>query len=278
MLGKDVRECLHTGKLVYGTHVTHLSNLSAAGILLNVGLDYVFICAEHMPLDSIEIANLCRFYSANGIAPIVRISNPSAVEACRALDLGAHGIVVPYVETVEQVRAMVGAVKYRPLKGKGLDEILAGKPLSKEYQEFFPRFNENNFLIIGVESLPAYSNLDALIGVPGVDGVFLGPHDLTVSFGHPEDWDHPDYMNAVKDTIRRCHAKKIGVGLHLVTRLFSPERAKELIALGMNWVLDGADVTHAAMALTQRRAAMGLPAWQKTAAGSGPATCAAPSK
>jgi 2-keto-3-deoxy-L-rhamnonate aldolase RhmA len=278
MLGKEIREALHSGGLVYGTHVTHLNNLSASGILLQAGLDYVFICGEHMPLDSIEIANLCRFYASNGVAPAVRISEPSMIEAARALDLGAHGIIAPYVETVEQVRNMVGAVKYRPLKGQLLNEILDGKPLSPEYQEFFPRFNKNNFLIIGIESRPAYENLDALIDVPGVDGVFLGPHDLTVSFGHPEDWNHPDYMNAMEDIIRRCRAKNLGVGLHMLPTKYTPEQARKMIDMGMNWVLDGSDVGHAAKVLSERRAAMRLPPCKNSAGCAAPSTCAAPAE
>lgn len=136
MIGREIRAALHEGKLVYGTHVTHLSNLKAASIVLASGLDYVFICGEHMPLDSIEISNICQFYRANGVAPVVRISNPDIFEATRALDLGAQGIVVPYIEDVADVRALVGAVHYRPLKGAQLKPILTGEQMSEKYRFF----------------------------------------------------------------------------------------------------------------------------------------------
>lgn len=275
MQGKEIRTALYSGKLIYGTHVTNLSNLSAAAVCMTAGFDYVFICGEHMPLDSKDIANLCQFYRNNGVAPIVRISNPDPVEAGRALDLGAQGIVVPYIEEVKDVKALVGAVHYRPLKGAQLKRVLDGEPVSEKYKAFFDRFNADNFLIIGIESQTAYNRFDELTAVPGVNGVFLGPHDITVSVGHPEDWGHSAYMELIKNTIVRCRAKNIGVGAHMPPSLFSREKAQELINLGMNWILDGSDVGWAAKAMGERRLAFGLGPVQKSAAGSPVVTCAA---
>lgn len=259
MLGNKLRQCLHDGTQVYGTHVTYMSNMTSIGMLLNVGLDYAFLCGEHMSLDQIERAMLCRFFAASGVAPIVRISHPSAVEVAKALDVGAHGIVVPYVETVAQVREMVGAVHYRPLKGQKLEELMAaGGPQTPEMVNFFETFNANTFLIIGIESEPAFNRLDELISVNGVDGVFIGPHDMTTSIGYPEQYQHPKYQMIVKETIKKCRAANIGIGVHVQSKNYPSELMKELMSLGMNWILDGADIIYAVEGLSKRRSELGF--------------------
>jgi 4-hydroxy-2-oxoheptanedioate aldolase len=259
MLGKELRECLHGGKNVYGTHVTYMSNINAAGMLLNVGLDFAFFCGEHMTLDRIETGMLCRFFSANGVAPIARISHPDASEASKALDVGAHGIVVPYVETEEQVKELVGAVHYRPVKGRKLDDLLAGKePVTAKMKEFFADFNRHNFLIIGIESIPAFENLDALINIKGVDGVFIGPHDMTTSMGCPNEYQNPEYIAVLKEIIIKCRKAGIGVGGHFQPGNTPVERMHGFMDLGMNWILDASDINYAVAGLSARRRSLGF--------------------
>jgi 2-keto-3-deoxy-L-rhamnonate aldolase RhmA len=259
MNGEDLRKQLHAGNCVYGTHVTHTSNPIAASVLASAGLDFVFLCSEHMPLDRTEMSALCCLYASKGISPAVRISRPDSAEACRALDAGAQGIVVPYVETVEEVRNMVGAVRYRPIKGQLLRDFLTGsrKPSAKT-NAFLQRFNGQHWLIIGIESVAAYKNLDSLISVPGVDGVFIGPHDLSVSLEAPEDWNHPEFHRMIEDIVIRCRAANIGVGAHLTPGIFTNDRVRHLISVGMNWILDASDLGHAVHALRERHAAFGI--------------------
>ena len=89
-----------------------------------------------------------------------------------AIDGGAQGVVVPYVEKIEDVKALVGAVRYRPIKGEILDNILSGRTKPNEkLQSFWKRFNQHNYLIIGIESVPAIRRLEELVSIEGVDGV-----------------------------------------------------------------------------------------------------------
>lgn len=276
MLGKELRQCLHDGSKVYGTHVTYMSNYTSIGKMLEIGLDYVFLCGEHMTLDQIERAALCRFFSSNGVAPVVRVSHPSTSEVSKALDAGAHGIVVPYVETVQQVRDMVGAVRYRPLKGQKLEELLdAGGPQTLEMIKFFEKFNSDTFLIIGIESEPAYDRLDELLAVPGVDGVFIGPHDMTTSIGHPEQYQHPKYQKIVLNTIRKCRAANIGIGVHVQPKVYPSDYMLQLMELGMNWILDGADITFVIEGMKRRRKELGFEQLQasRNLVSSAPMTC-----
>ena len=255
MRGERIRACLHNGTRVYGTHVASLTNPLSAKMLAGVPYDFIFICNEHMPIDRTETSMLCQFYALHGISPIVRISAPDPHEAAMALDAGAQGIVVPYIETVAEVQALVGAVKYRPIKGRFLHELLAGtrQPAPKTV-EFLHRFNRDNYLIIGVESVAAYENLDALLAVPGVDGVFMGPHDLTVSMEIPEEYEHPAFLALVTDVVRRARAANLGVGIHYSQAATPDESFVTLMQEGMNWVLYGADVSLARTEMIKRLA------------------------
>ncbi|KKK88467.1 hypothetical protein LCGC14_2742890, partial [marine sediment metagenome] len=169
------------------------------------------------------------------------------------------GIVARYVETVEQVREVVGAVRYRPIKGKFLRDLMSGerKPTAKT-TEFLKGFNRHNYVIIGIESIAAIENLENLIGVEGVDGVFIGPHDVSVSMEIPAEWDNPELMAVFKDIVVRCRAKNIGVGTHMQSTTFPLDAVHTLMDAGMNWILDGADVTHAISSMIDRRKALGF--------------------
>lgn len=256
MNGEQIREKLHRGERVYGTHVAGWSNALVPALLARAPLDFAFVCNEHMPVDRGETAALCQQFSGLGVSPIVRISHPCAAEAAMALDGGADGIVVPYVETVEEVRAIVGAVHYRPIKGRQLRDFLSGvrqpKPVTRD---FLRRFNRHNYVIIGIESVAAYENLDALLAVEGVDGVFMGPHDLSVSLEEPENWSSPALHRLIDGTIARCRAAGVGVGVHLSAALFTDDQVSRMLSLGMNWILDGADVTLSMQSMKRRRLA-----------------------
>jgi 2-keto-3-deoxy-L-rhamnonate aldolase RhmA len=254
MTGEQVRQKLHDGGRVYGTHVCGLSHAVANKILATAPLDFAFICNEHMPVDRAETSMLCQHFESLAISPIVRIPFPCARQSAMALDGGANGIVAPYVETVEEVKDLVGAVHYRPIKGRQLRQILDGsQPPGEPTREFLARFNRHHYAIIGIESVAAYENLDALISVPGVDGVFMGPHDLSVSLGAPEQWDNPALLRLIEDVIVRCRKAGIGVGVHL-SPIFSPALTRRFVDMGMNWLLDSADVIFALNGLRKRRA------------------------
>ncbi len=242
MNGQQVRERLHSGQRVYGTHVCSLTNPVTANMQAGLEYDFVFVCNEHMPIDRTETGMICQFYAAKGISPVVRIPTISAIDAAMALDAGAQGIVVPYLETRAQAVEMVGAVKYRPIKGRKLENYLSGAdeptPKLKTYLE---RFNRHNYLIIGIESVAAVEALEDLL-VPGVDGVFVGPHDLSLSMDIPEEYEHPEFQRVLEDIIARSRRAGVGVGIHLSQMSVLGNYCRHFMELGMNWVLYGADI------------------------------------
>lgn len=165
-----------------------------------------------------------------------------------ALDLGAHGVIAPYVETPEQVRRLVGAVKYRPLKGAALYVALSEREFpSPETATYLQALNEDAVLIIMMESPAGVANLPDLLAIEGVDGVLIGPHDFSVSHGVPEDFEHPTFERTLCRVIRLCREKNVGVGVHHIAG--SLERERRWIEWGCNLIVHKSDTAFIAEGL-----------------------------
>ncbi|MHC4744241.1 MAG: HpcH/HpaI aldolase family protein [Planctomycetota bacterium] len=204
MNGKELIEALHSGKRIYGTLIISTSP-KWVEVMRDLDIDVVFIDTEHIPMDWDKLGWMCHTFRGLGMAPIVRIPRPDPFEACRVLDMGGVGVVAAYMETAEQVNQLRGALKLRPLKGKRLDDILAGKHrLEGAVADFVAEKNEGQVLLVNIESVFAVEALDEILAVPGVDGLMVGPSDLTSSLGIPGQFDHPLFAEAMQ-TIIDCH-------------------------------------------------------------------------
>jgi 4-hydroxy-2-oxoheptanedioate aldolase len=209
----ELKAAFHSGRRVYGTLIASPSPKWAAE-LPKAGLDFVFIDAEHMPMDPQARGWMLRCYRALGLAPIVRIPSCTYQEAFQAVEHGAEGVIAPYIETVEEVKTLLAAVKYRPLKGERLRGVLDGTiTLSQKERDYFRRYNDGNLLLLNIESRAAADNLESLL-LPEVDAVIIGPHDLSINLGHPEEYAHPEFLRYVKHIIETCRARGVGVGNH----------------------------------------------------------------
>ena len=204
------------------------------------GIDFVFIDTEHTPIGRETLSWICQTYSASGLPPVVRIPCNDPFEACKALDAGAGGIIGPYLETAEQVRGLVGAVKYRPLKGRRLQEALRDpNTLEPELRDYLEKRNGDKILIANIESVPAIENLHEICSVPGLDSVLIGPHDLSCNLGVPEQYDHPRFDEAVRTIFRIAREHGVGAGIHFWLGL---EQEITWSKAGGNLVMHSSDV------------------------------------
>jgi 2-keto-3-deoxy-L-rhamnonate aldolase RhmA len=219
MVGREFKEALHSGKSVYGTLITSPSPRSFE-LTCSLGLDFVFMCNEHVFYNPETLGWMCRAYRAVGMNPVVRIPEPDPFLATQTLDSGAGAIVVPYAENIEDVLDLVGAVKYRPLKGKKLQKILHGEEkLSEDMGDYISKHNRNNTLILNIESPEGIKNMDRFFSIrseegPGVDGILLGPHDLSVSTELPEKYNSKEFIKLSCDVIRKAREAGIASGGH----------------------------------------------------------------
>lgn len=255
MLGGDLKQALHAGQRVYGTALVGYNQPGWPAIFARLGLDFVFLDNEHTPGNRETLAWACEAYAAHGIAPLLRIPEPSATLAAMALDGGAQGIIVPYVEKVPQVRALVGAVHYRPLKGHALDQVLEAQRFpSVATAAYLAEHNRDRLLIIMIESPAGVDNLESLLAVGGVDAVLIGPHDFSVAHGIPEQYDHPLFEERVKTVIATCQRHRVGIGVHVISGTL--ERALRWQGWGTNLICQRADTLFIANGLRSELGAL----------------------
>ncbi len=182
---------------------------------MRMPLDFVFIDTEHIAIDREKLSWMCHAYTNGGLPAIVRIPSPDPYIATQVVDGGACGIIAPYIETAAEVRALVGAVKRRPLKGQKLAAGLSGDaPFEPRLQHYMDGHNDGRVVIANIESLPAIAVLDEILAVDGLDAVLIGPHDLSCSLGLPEQYEAPEFEAAVLDIFRRAQAAGVGAGIH----------------------------------------------------------------
>ncbi len=236
----QLKEKLNNGDRIYGTAIVSFSTMWPS-VIKNSGLDFVFIDTEHVALDRGSVASMCGVYSALGFPPIVRIPSPDPYQVTTILDGGAVGILAPYVESVEQIKDLVGATKYRPIKGEKLKRILENpNTIDPKLKKYIDDRCKNNLLFINIESQPAVDNLAELLSVPGIDGVIIGPHDLSCSMGLPEEYSNPIFEEAVTKIIKECNVRNLGIGIHLSEE---PEQQIKWANAGVNIILHSSDIS-----------------------------------
>lgn len=234
-----LKDKLSNGQRVYGSCFTSTAP-SWPLSLKKAGLDFAFIDTEHIALNRADLSRLCQVLKAYGIPSIVRIPSPDPYLASQAIDAGATGVIAPYIEKVSEVRELVGAVKYKPIKGAFLKRLINGEEtLNAEMQKYVDNFNAGNMCIANIESVAAMDILDELLSVKGLDGVFIGPHDLSVSLGVPEKYDHPIFEEAVRKIIHTTRSKGLAIGIHFS---LEPERQIRWVAEGANIVVHSFDI------------------------------------
>ncbi|XOV94112.1 MAG: HpcH/HpaI aldolase/citrate lyase family protein [Bacteroidota bacterium] len=235
----NLKRKLSDNKTVYGTCIT-ANPPRWPKLVAGTGLDFVFLDTEHIAIDRSELSQMCNTYQALGLTPIVRIPKPDPYLACMAVDAGAMGVIAPYLESATEIKDLVGATKYRPLKGEKLNDILSGKTApSNTLKSYVEKYNEGVLCIVNIESIPAVEKLDELLTIDGVDAVFIGPHDLSINMGIPEQYDHPDFIKTVKLIIEKARKHTLGVGIHFS---LEPERQLFWIKEGVNIVVHSSDM------------------------------------
>ncbi len=250
MIGKDLRQALNERKPVFGTLLEGYGQAKWPKFLAQVGLDFVFMDTEHTPVNRETLAWAAQLYAALGIAPLVRIPEISPADAAQVLDLGAHGVIVPYIETKAQAERMVAAVKYRPFKGAGVAKVVSEGGFPNETtRDYLAKFNENTVLILMIESPAGLKNLPEILSVPGIDGIFIGPHDFSVSNGVPEEYESVEFVGGVTRIVDTCLTHQVSVGIHMASGKLEQELM--WIEKGCNLVIHSSDKLSMALKLSE---------------------------
>ena len=209
-----LRSKLQSKTVALGSWIT-LGHCGIAEILANAGFDWLVVDLEHSTI-SIDVAgDLIRTIDLCGVSPLVRLTSNDPDQIKRVMDAGAHGIVVPTVNTAAEAERAVAATRYAPrgFRGVGLGRA---QGYGIQFREYLQWQSDGPVVIVMIEHKDAIGNLEAILNVPGVDGLFIGPYDLSCSLGIPGQFERLEFIDAMAHI--RETGKRLGctVGLHIV--------------------------------------------------------------
>jgi 2-keto-3-deoxy-L-rhamnonate aldolase RhmA len=202
---RKLREMLAADEPTYGMWVT-LESASVSEMAVAAGLDWIVIDAEHGELDWAKIAGHLRTVARSHTVALVRLAELNIGLVKRALDLGADGVVLPWMETTEQLNEALVYASYPPRGRRGIGGERA-TVWGQAMIEHVSAANEHVLVVPIIESVRAGQNIEQLCQVPGIDLFFLGPADYSSTAGYAGQWEGPgvaEQLLAVKDAIRRA--------------------------------------------------------------------------
>jgi 2,4-dihydroxyhept-2-ene-1,7-dioic acid aldolase len=243
------KHAIAAGQLQVGLWSSLCNNI-AAEIVSDSGFDWILFDTEHSPNEIPGLVSQLQAAVCGTANAIVRPAWNDTVLIKRVLDIGAQSILVPYVQDAEEARRAVAAVRYPPT---GMRGVAAASRASRygRVADYLKKADSEICLLVQVETRAALEQLEAIAKVDGVDGVFIGPSDLSASFGHIGNPQHPEVQKALEDSVKRL--KAVGKPAGILT--LSEEEARRYIGWGYTFVAVGSDVgllTRGADALAKR--------------------------
>ena len=200
---------LNAGDKLYGTMLT-LASPEVAEMVSMCDVDWLFLDGEHAPLAPLDWQRVIQA-TAGRCANLLRIPDDSEAAIKQALDIGADGIIVPAVNSVEQARHVVQCCKYPPQGTRGVG-LARAHGYGLTFGDYVARANEELVVIVQAEHIDAVENIEAITAVAGIDCVFIGPYDLSASMGLMGEVTHPDVVAAIDRVRSSCVDKGIALG------------------------------------------------------------------
>jgi len=239
MIENKLRRVLSEGRIAIGSIVQDVTSPAFPLICSSYGLDFLFIDMEHTTYGMETIANIIMVTRLSGLTPIVRIPDLQYHFVSRCLDAGAQGIILPRVETREQVERLVEYSKFPPLGSRGCSITRGHNNFQPaDVLTFVSQANKENMVIIQLESRKAIENIDSILSAEGIDCAFLGARDLGVSCGiagNPDDELIGQALQALIDA-----GKKYDVHIGLFGREIP--HIKKWVGKGVDWLIYNTDL------------------------------------
>lgn len=222
-------------ELLAGTFL-NLGSAAAVEIAANVGFDWLLVDLEHGNAALADLRNMllaCRGASA---VPIVRIPSVDADTVKFVMDSGAAGIMFPFVNSASDAQRAVQYMKYPPRGTRGVAGIIRATDYGRQWQCYFAEANERSLVVAQIETVAAVEAAEEIAGVEGIDVLFVGPLDLSVSLGCPGDFTPPHFIAALERVIAACkrHGKTSGI-------LSRPQLVSQHKELGFRFLALGSD-------------------------------------
>jgi len=239
----EVREKMLRGERTIGTFF-ELGSATAAECLGFTGLDYIIIDTEHGPFNpqsALEFIRAARLY---GLTPFARVQEISRAAILKLLDVGALGIIVPCVNSVADAEKIAEVGKYMPVGQRGVANTAGSGFWFEDYaahglRSYFETANRESMLIPQCETLGCLEHIEEVLKVPGIDGIFVGPFDLSTAMGIPGEFGRPEFRDALRHVQRAC----ADAGKPSFIFAATPEAAREDFEMGYGSVTYGMDAS-----------------------------------
>lgn len=240
MLTNKTRAKLKQGGIALGSEIMFPSP-DVAEILAYAGMDFVYLDMEHSATTHESVAHMIRAAEIGGATPLVRIPEVPhsgyAGTLLPLLDMGAMGVIVPQIETAEDARAVVKAVKYHPLGKRGMFDVgrQTGYGFRMKGPEYVQKANEETLIVLMIESQEGVSQLPEILAVEGVDTILIGSSDLSQSFGCPGQLTARPVVDAIESMLGQCRAAGVSAGVGSFAS-YPPELIARFLGLGVQFI------------------------------------------
>jgi 2-dehydro-3-deoxyglucarate aldolase len=183
--------------------------------MAQAGFEWLVVDLEHSAIDITRAQELIQIIELAGCAPLVRLSSNDPVQAKRVMDAGAHGVIVPGVNSKAEAERAVEAVRYPPRGTRGLG-LARAHAYGVRFHEYLRELEEFVIVVMMIEHRDAIERIDEIVSVPGVDGAFVGPYDLSASYGIPGQFEHPLMRDALARMVSQARTAGVAAGMHVV--------------------------------------------------------------
>lgn len=228
----SLKNKLKKNELTIGSWVT-IAHPSVVDIMASAGFEWLVVDMEHTSIDLGMAHNLIATIQANHMKALVRVSKNEEVIIKKVLDMGADGIIVPMIKTQKEAMDAVAFAKYPPLGNRGVGLFRAQK-YGLGFEEYKDWVNKELVIIAQIEHYEAVNNIEEIISTEGIDGVIIGPYDLSGSMGFPGEYYREDVKLAIEKVLKKCKDNNIPSGFHVIES--NPDILQQRIAEGCTFL------------------------------------------
>ncbi|CCK80311.1 HpcH/HpaI aldolase family protein [Desulfobacula toluolica] len=232
-----VKYKLNNGLYSIGTWL-QLSNVSVAEIIGNAGYDWVAMDLEHGFFSPDMIGLICLALEKGGTIPFARVAQVNPKDIKQALDAGVKGLVLPMIKTAKDLQNGISWAKYPPYGSRGVGYSRANL-FGRKFDKTVPESSKDLTIIAQIEHITAVQNLDEILEVKGLDGIMVGPYDLSASMGITAEFDNPDFISVMDKIKIKAENSGVPMGSHIVQP--DPEVLCKKIQEGYKFIAYGID-------------------------------------
>jgi 2-dehydro-3-deoxyglucarate aldolase len=240
MLAEKIKQKLAQKKVSIGTWMS-MAHPSIAEILAMAGYDWVVVETEHTAIDVSEALHMIIAIEQRGAVPLVRLAGIDPIQAKAVLDSGAAGVIVPMVNTKVDAELAVSMTKYPPMGTRGVG-LARAQGYGVEFDDYVQRANKDSLVIVQIEHIDAVNNIEEILSVPGIDGTFIGPYDLSMSLGIPGQLSHPKVVEAKEKVLQAVLRKGLAAGIHFVQPSTALSDCEAAVKAGYTFIAMGTDI------------------------------------